>query len=64
MTDKPAIVVQLVHIEGPLKGEIQEFLEPEISIGRHPSCQVQFPKDLTIISRKHGQIIREGNSSN
>lgn len=61
MTDKPAIVVQLVHIEGPLKGEIQDFLESEISIGRHPSCQVQFPKDLTIISRKHAHIIREGN---
>lgn len=61
MTDKPAIVVQFVHIEGPLKGEIQEFLEPEISIGRHSSCQVQFPKDLTIISRKHARIIREGN---
>jgi pSer/pThr/pTyr-binding forkhead associated (FHA) protein len=61
MTDKPAIVVQIVHIEGPLKGEIQDFLEPEISIGRHSSCQVQFPKDLTIISRKHAQIIREGN---
>jgi pSer/pThr/pTyr-binding forkhead associated (FHA) protein len=61
MADKPAIVVQLVHIEGPLKGEIQEFLEPEISIGRHSSCHVQFPKGLTIISRKHARIIREGN---
>ncbi len=61
MTDKPAIVVQLVHIEGPLKGEIQEFLESEISIGRHSSCHVQFPKDLAIISRKHARIIREGN---
>jgi pSer/pThr/pTyr-binding forkhead associated (FHA) protein len=44
-----------------LKGEIQEFTNPEISIGRHPSCQVQFPKDLKIVSRKHAQIIREGN---
>jgi len=61
MTDKPTIVVQLVHIEGPLKGEIQEFLDSEISIGRHPSCQVQFPKDLAIISRKHALITREGN---
>jgi pSer/pThr/pTyr-binding forkhead associated (FHA) protein len=61
MTDKPTIFVQLVHIEGPLKGEIQEFLDSEISIGRHPSCQVQFPKDLAIISRTHAQIVREGN---
>ena len=61
MTAKPAIVVQLVHIEGPLKGEIQDFLDSEISIGRHPSCQVQFPKDLAIISRKHALITREGN---
>lgn len=61
MTAKPTIVVQLVHIEGPLKGEIQDFLDSEISIGRHPSCQVQFPKDLVIISRKHALITREGN---
>ena len=54
-------MVQLVHIKGPLQGEIQEFLENEIFIGRHPSCHVQFPKDLAIISRKHAQIIREGN---
>ena len=61
MVNIPVIVIQLIHIEGPLKGEIQEFSNPEISIGRHPSCQVQFPKDLKIISRKHAQIIREGN---
>jgi pSer/pThr/pTyr-binding forkhead associated (FHA) protein len=61
MTGKPTIFVQLVHIEGPLKGEIQEFLDSEIAIGRHPSCQVQFPKDLAIISRTHAQIVREGN---
>jgi len=61
MANIPVIVIQLIHIEGPLKGEIQEFSNPEISIGRHSSCQVQFPKDLKIISRKHAQIIREGN---
>ncbi len=61
MTTQPSIVVQLVHIDGPLKGEIQEFLDPEISMGRHPSCQVQFPKDLAMISRKHARIVREGN---
>lgn len=61
MTTQPTIVVQLVHIDGPLKGEIQEFLDPEISMGRHPSCQVRFPKDFAIISRKHARIVREGN---
>ena len=57
----PAIVVQLVHISGPLKGQIQEFSEPAIFIGRHPSSHLQFPLDLTSISRKHAEIVREGN---
>jgi pSer/pThr/pTyr-binding forkhead associated (FHA) protein len=61
MTAIPTIVVQLVHIDGPLKGEIQEFLDQEISMGRLPTCQVQFPKDFTMISRNHARIIREGN---
>lgn len=57
----PVIVVQLIHISGPLKGQIQEFSEFAIAIGRHSSCHLQFPPDLTIISRKHAEIIREGN---
>jgi len=61
MTGKPTIILQLVHIEGPLKGTIQEFLDSEITIGRNPSCHVQFPKDLAIISRNHARIVREGN---
>lgn len=61
MQSLPAIIVQLVHIAGPLKGEIQEFADPEIAVGRLSSCQVRFPKDLTIISRKHATIHREGN---
>ncbi len=61
MKSKPMISVQLVHIQGPMKGEIQEFSDPEISIGRHPSCQVQFPKDMPVISRRHARIVREGN---
>jgi pSer/pThr/pTyr-binding forkhead associated (FHA) protein len=51
----------MVHIQGPLKGEIQEFSEPLISVGRHPSCHLRFPADLTIMSRKHAEIVREGN---
>lgn len=61
MTGRPTIIIQLVHIEGPLKGTIQEFLDPEITIGRNPSCHVRFPKDLAIISRNHARIVREGN---
>jgi len=61
MKTKRVIVIQLVHIQGPLKGEIQEFSDSTISIGRHPSCHMQFPKGLSIISRKHAQIVREGN---
>ena len=56
-----SIIVQLVHIHGPLKGEIQEFSGNEITIGRHASCDLQFPRDLVVISRKHANITREGN---
>ena len=61
MKRPPIIVIQLVHILGPLKGEIQEFIEPPISIGRHPGCHVRFPADLAPVSRKHAEITREGN---
>ncbi|MGC8809211.1 MAG: FHA domain-containing protein, partial [bacterium] len=61
MIQPPVIVVQLIHILGPRKGEIQEFVDPVITIGRHPSCHVRFPADLTTVSRKHAEIIREGN---
>ncbi len=61
MPTPPTIIVQIVHIEGPLKGQIQEFNKPEISIGRHPSCDVRFPAECGTISRKHAKIIREWN---
>jgi pSer/pThr/pTyr-binding forkhead associated (FHA) protein len=61
MKNPPLIIIQLVHIAGPMKGEIQEFSGGEISIGRDPSCTLIFPADLTIVSRKHAHIIREGN---
>jgi len=61
MRDKPVITVQLIHIQGPLKGQIQEVAEDSILIGRHPTCHVQFPKDLSIVSRRHAQIVRDGN---
>lgn len=67
MKNPPVMVVQLIHIQGPLKGEIFTFSERRTSgrglilIGRHPSCQLRFPPHLTSISRKHAEIIREGN---
>jgi len=61
MKSPPVIVVQLIHIHGPMKGEIQEFSEGMITVGRHPSCNLHFPAAVTIISRKHAEIIREGN---
>jgi len=61
MKRPPVIIVQLIHIAGPMKGEIQEFSEGRISIGRHPSCQLRFPPDFTSISRNHAEIVRDGN---
>jgi len=57
----PTIIVSLVHIFGPLKGEIQELSQDTIRIGRHPSNDVRFPADLTVVSRKHAEIVRDGN---
>ncbi len=61
MKTVPRIIVQLVHIHGPLMGTIQEFSEPAIEIGRHPSCHLSFPRVLAVISRRHASIKREGN---
>jgi pSer/pThr/pTyr-binding forkhead associated (FHA) protein len=61
MKNVPRIIVQLVHIHGPLMGTIQEFSEPAIEIGRHPSCHLSFPRELAAISRRHASINREGN---
>jgi pSer/pThr/pTyr-binding forkhead associated (FHA) protein len=61
MKGPPLIVVQLVHLHGPLRGEIQEFAAEAITIGRHPESLVRFPPDLGIVSRKHAEITREGN---
>lgn len=57
----PSIKVEIIHIEGPLKGTIQEFFDPVIAIGRHPDCHVCFPGDMNTVSRKHAEIRREGN---
>ena len=46
MKAPPSIVVQLVHLHGPLRGEIQEFTGETITIGRHRDSHVRFPPDL------------------
>jgi len=56
------IVVQIVHIEGPRKGQIDEHSGPVITIGRSTDSDVVFPADLRIVSRKHAEIRRQGNS--
>jgi pSer/pThr/pTyr-binding forkhead associated (FHA) protein len=61
MPQVPNITIQLVHIQGPLKGQIQDFSEFPVHIGRHSTCQVRFDKDLTTISRRHARIERQGN---
>ena len=61
MKQPPTIIMQLVHIEGPLKGKIEEYPGTEITIGRNPSCDVRFPKDIGVVSREHARIVREGN---
>ncbi|MBU0996148.1 MAG: FHA domain-containing protein [Proteobacteria bacterium] len=61
MKRAPDIIIQIIHIEGPLKGEVQEFSESEITFGRNPSCHVAFPMDQMIISRLHAKIVRDGN---
>jgi pSer/pThr/pTyr-binding forkhead associated (FHA) protein len=61
MKTPPIITVQLIHLQGPMKGQIQEFSENTITIGRQADCNVQFPKDMTTISRQHAIIERDGN---
>jgi pSer/pThr/pTyr-binding forkhead associated (FHA) protein len=57
----PEIKIQLVHIDGPFKGEINEYFSPVVTLGRHPECDVVFPEDMRAISRRHAEIRREGN---
>lgn len=61
-TGPTGIVVQIVHIEGPRKGQIDEKTGPVITIGRNPDSDVVFPRDLRIVSRTHAEIRRQGNS--
>lgn len=60
MQNTQNILVKLVHIKGPMKGNIQEFHEDRITIGRQPFNHLRFPADLDIVSRNHAEIIRDG----
>ena len=57
----PDIHLQIVHIDGPRKGEIDEFRQPVVTIGRSPTADVTFPAELRFVSRNHAEIKREGN---
>ena len=57
----PEIKIELIHIDGPFKGEINEFFSPVVTLGRHPDCDVVFPEEMLSISRRHAEIRREGN---
>lgn len=61
MLNAPVILIQLVHIEGTRKGEINETDNPIVTFGRHPDCDVRFPNVSRSVSRKHAEIKREGN---
>jgi pSer/pThr/pTyr-binding forkhead associated (FHA) protein len=61
MKAPPTINVQLIHIFGSMKGEIQEFTDNLISIGRTSASILRFPAEEPGVSRNHARIEREGN---
>jgi pSer/pThr/pTyr-binding forkhead associated (FHA) protein len=61
MREAARFEIQLIHIQGSLKGEISTFVEDQITIGRDHSCTVKFPPDEQGVSRNHATIQREGN---
>lgn len=52
----PTVAVQLVHLQGPFKGQSNEFKDFPVHIGRHSSCQIRFGKEMSTISRHHARI--------
>ncbi|MBI3774065.1 MAG: FHA domain-containing protein [Gammaproteobacteria bacterium] len=59
-TSVPDFMIQIVHLEGPRRGQIDELHKERISVGRNPDSDVCFPKDLRIISRRHAEILNLG----
>jgi pSer/pThr/pTyr-binding forkhead associated (FHA) protein len=60
MKRPPVMVMQFVHMSGPMKGSMQEFPDGIVSIGRHPSCHLNYPPEITSVSRNHADITRTG----
>jgi len=59
-TPKPDTLIQIVHINGPRKGQVDEISKDSVSMGRDPNCDIVFPPGLRIVSRRHAEITREG----
>jgi len=59
-TSVPDFTVQIVHLEGPRRGQMDELRKERISVGRSLDSDVCFPKDLRIISRRHAEILNLG----
>lgn len=55
------IAIQIIHIQGPAKGTVQEFSQFPVRFGRHSSCEVRFDKSMTALSRHHCRIERHDN---
>jgi hypothetical protein len=62
MNSLPEFLIQLVHTQGPLKGEIQPFTDNSIRIGRNTDYEVTYPPDFLMVSRDHALIERVANS--
>lgn len=61
MATPPYMLIQIIHMQGSLKGQIQEFDSNLITIGRLSTCAVRFPANEPGVSREHARIAREGN---
>jgi len=61
MASPPYILVQIIHMQGGLKGKIQESDANLITLGRSESCTIVFPPKEPGVSREHARIEREGN---
>lgn len=61
-TPKATILVQIVHIEGTRKGDIDYFHNASITMGRNQKCDVVFPANELIVSRVHARIQWTGNN--
>lgn len=48
--------IQIVHINGERKGDIEHFLPGTITFGRHPNCDIVFPRESLTVSRVHARL--------